>query len=73
MTFVRTVLGDIAPERLGITYAHEHLVIAGGRPVQLFPDFRLDCVERRPRSCGRRSSWGSARSSTRCRAMPAAT
>ena len=45
MTFVRTVLGDIPPERLGITYAHEHLIIAGGRPVQLFPDFRLDSVE----------------------------
>jgi phosphotriesterase-related protein len=45
MTFVRTVLGDIAPERLGITYAHEHLIIAGGRPVELFPDFRLDSVD----------------------------
>ena len=45
MSFVRTVLGDVDPSELGITYAHEHLVIDGGRPVQLFPDFRLDSVE----------------------------
>jgi phosphotriesterase-related protein len=45
MPFVRTVLGDIDPADLGVTYAHEHLVIDGGRPVQLFPDVRLDSVE----------------------------
>lgn len=45
MTFVRTVLGDIAPEELGVTYAHEHLVIDGGRPVQLEPEFDLGDVE----------------------------
>jgi phosphotriesterase-related protein len=45
MSFVRTVLGDIDPADLGVTYAHEHLVIDGGRPIQLFPDFRLDSVE----------------------------
>lgn len=45
MPFVRTVLGDIDAADLGITYAHEHVVIDGGRPVQLFPDFRLDSVE----------------------------
>ncbi len=45
MTFVRTVLGDIAPEELGITYAHEHLVIDGGRPVELEPEFDLADVE----------------------------
>ncbi len=42
--FVRTVLGDIDPADLGITYAHEHLVIDGGRPVQLEPDFELSDV-----------------------------
>lgn len=42
---MRTVLGDIDPADLGVTYAHEHLVIDGGRPVQLFPDFRLDSVD----------------------------
>jgi predicted metal-dependent phosphotriesterase family hydrolase len=44
-TFVRTVLGDIDPSELGVTYAHEHLVIDGGRPVQLAPDFDLGDVE----------------------------
>lgn len=41
---VRTVLGDIEPSALGVTYAHEHLVIDGGRPVQLEPDFDLSDV-----------------------------
>lgn len=44
MTFVRTVLGDIDPSELGVTYSHEHLVIAGSRTLELFPDFRLDDV-----------------------------
>jgi 5-phospho-D-xylono-1,4-lactonase len=46
MTFVRTVLGDIEPAELGMTYAHEHLVIDGGRPVELSPDFLLADLER---------------------------
>jgi phosphotriesterase-related protein len=46
MTFVRTVLGDINPAELGVTYSHEHLVIDGGRPVQLVPDFDLADVDR---------------------------
>jgi phosphotriesterase-related protein len=46
VTYVRTVLGDIAPDELGVTYSHEHLVIAGGKPVELFPDFRRDDLER---------------------------
>jgi phosphotriesterase-related protein len=41
MSFVRTVLGDIAPSALGRTYAHEHLVIDDGYVVQLFPDLHL--------------------------------
>ena len=45
MTFVRTVLGDIDPATLGVTYAHEHLVIDGGRPVLMQPDFDLGDVE----------------------------
>jgi phosphotriesterase-related protein len=44
--FVRTVLGDIPAAELGVTYAHEHLVIDGGRPVELSPDFLLADVER---------------------------
>ena len=46
MTFIRTVLGDVEPSRLGVTYAHEHLVIDGGRPVELYPDFLLADVDR---------------------------
>jgi predicted metal-dependent phosphotriesterase family hydrolase len=45
MTFVRTVLGDIEPSELGVTYAHEHLIIDGGRPVQLVPDLDLGDVD----------------------------
>lgn len=45
MTFVRTVLGDIDPPELGITYTHEHLVIDGGRPVQMVPEFDLGDVD----------------------------
>ena len=44
MSFVRTVLGDIDPGTLGVTYAHEHLVIDGGRPVLMNPDFDLGDV-----------------------------
>ena len=43
--FARTVLGDIDPGELGATYAHEHLVIDGGRPVLLDPDFDLSDVD----------------------------
>jgi predicted metal-dependent phosphotriesterase family hydrolase len=46
MTFVRTVLGDIEPSAMGVTYAHEHLVIDGGRPVEMSPDFLLADVDR---------------------------
>ena len=46
MTFARTILKDIDPSELGITYAHEHLVIAGGRPVQMFADFLLADVDK---------------------------
>ena len=41
VSFVRTVLGDIDPSELGVTYAHEHLVIDGGRPVEMDPEFDL--------------------------------
>jgi len=43
--FVRTVLGDVDPGALGITYAHEHLVIDRGRAVQLEPDFELSDID----------------------------
>jgi phosphotriesterase-related protein len=46
LSFVRTVLGDVPAGELGVTYAHEHLVIDGGRPVELWPDFLLADVDR---------------------------
>ncbi|CAN5845305.1 phosphotriesterase [soil metagenome] len=46
MPFVRTVLGDIAPTELGVTYAHEHVVIDGGLPLLLHPEYDLRDVER---------------------------
>jgi phosphotriesterase-related protein len=46
MPFARTVLGDVPPAGLGIVYAHEHLVIHGGRPIELFPDFDLADVDK---------------------------
>jgi 5-phospho-D-xylono-1,4-lactonase len=46
MSFIRTVLGDVAPPDLGVTYAHEHVVIDGGRPVELYPDFLLADVDK---------------------------
>ena len=46
MTFVRTVLGDIDPSELGVTYSHEHLVIDRGRAVDLEPDFDLSDIDR---------------------------
>lgn len=46
MSFVRTVLGDVPAEELGVTYAHEHLVIDGGRPVEREPEFLLNDPDR---------------------------
>lgn len=45
MTFVRTVLGDIPSTELGITYAHEHLVIGPSHTVDEHPDFLLVDVD----------------------------
>ena len=46
MSFVRTVLGDIAPAQLGVCYAHEHVVIDRSFATERTPDFLLDDVER---------------------------
>jgi predicted metal-dependent phosphotriesterase family hydrolase len=45
VSFVRTVLGDIDATQMGVTYAHEHLIIDGGRPVEMSPDFLLADVD----------------------------
>ena len=46
MSMIRTVLGDIEPDDLGPTYAHEHLVIDRGRILETEPDMLLDDVDR---------------------------
>jgi predicted metal-dependent phosphotriesterase family hydrolase len=45
MSFIRTVLGDIAPGQLGPCYAHEHVVIDKSYATQLAPDIFLPSVE----------------------------
>ena len=46
MKKIRTVLGDIAPEELGFTDAHEHLILDKDYVLKLNPDYRLDSVEK---------------------------
>ncbi len=46
MKKIRTVLGDISPEELGFTDAHEHLIMDKDYVLKLYPDFRLDSVEK---------------------------
>jgi len=58
MPFVRTVLGDIDPSELGVTDAHEHIIIAGGTPVELFPDLLLVDVDKAVEELGLASRHG---------------
>jgi phosphotriesterase-related protein len=58
MTFVRTVLGDVDPSALGITYAHEHVIIGPGRATALYPDFLLDDVDRMTSEVGAAAALG---------------
>jgi phosphotriesterase-related protein len=46
MSFVRTVLGDIAPEQLGVCYAHEHVIIDPSFTTHANPEFELSDVAR---------------------------
>lgn len=46
MSFVRTVLGDIRPDQLGVCYAHEHIVIDSSFTTRETPDFLLDDADR---------------------------
>lgn len=41
-SFVRTVLGDILPEEMGLTYSHEHIVIEEGFATLANPEFILN-------------------------------
>ncbi|GAA1683219.1 phosphotriesterase-related protein [Fodinicola feengrottensis] len=42
MSRVRTVMGDVDTDQLGVMFAHEHLLMTGGWPVLHEPDYRLD-------------------------------
>lgn len=43
--FIRTILGDISPQQMGVCYAHEHLIIDAGFTTAANPDFLLDDVQ----------------------------
>jgi phosphotriesterase-related protein len=45
MAFIRTVLGDISPQELGLCYAHEHIIIDACYVTEKTPDFQIDSVE----------------------------
>lgn len=45
MSFVRTVLGDIPAEQLGVCYAHEHIIIERGYVTDKWPEYCLDSVD----------------------------
>jgi phosphotriesterase-related protein len=42
---VRTVLGDVPADQIGLTYAHEHLILDSPLVVDRFPDILLDDVD----------------------------
>lgn len=44
MSFVRTVLGDVPADQLGVCYAHEHIIIDPSFTTAKNPDFLLDDV-----------------------------
>ena len=46
MSFVRTVLGDILPEHMGLTYSHEHIVIEESYPTVANKDFILNDTDK---------------------------
>jgi len=46
MGIVRTVLGDISPADMGVTYSHEHIIIEDSYPTATNPDFLLNDVEK---------------------------
>lgn len=49
MSFVRTVLGDVPAEALGVCYAHEHVIISASFTTAQSPDFLLDDADRAAR------------------------
>jgi len=45
MSFIRTVLGDIPPDQLGVCYAHEHVILDPGYMTKKYPDLLIDSVD----------------------------
>lgn len=45
MPHIRTVLGDISPDQLGVCYAHEHIIIDASYTTAMNPEFLLDDVD----------------------------
>lgn len=45
MKVVRTLLGDIAPEEIGVTDCHDHLIRSGGPEIKIDPAFLMDDEE----------------------------
>lgn len=46
MPFIRTILGDLPSEKMGITFSHEHVVIEENYVTLNHPDFLLNDVEK---------------------------
>lgn len=46
MKRVQTLLGDVAPDELGVTDAHDHLIRSGGMEIVHDRDFRLDDLDK---------------------------
>lgn len=45
MKIIRTVLGDIPAEQIGVTDAHDHLIRSGGPEIKVDPAFLMDDVD----------------------------
>lgn len=52
MALVRTILGDIAPETLGVVNAHDHLIRTGAGEVYIEADHLLDDVDKAVEEAG---------------------
>jgi len=61
MAFIRTILGDIAPEDLGVCYAHEHIIIDVSFTIDKEADFLINDVEKSTQEvCAFREAGGRA-------------
>lgn len=58
MSFVRTVLGDIDPATLGVTYAHEHVILDAPIVEDRFPHILLDDADIATEELGRCAQAG---------------